>query len=66
MNPLSRPWDDPRIAAGMKAQLARRRTLRWRRADLDFGAAAEFDWDSALVLADTRQDYGEQRFIALA
>ena len=26
-NALSRPWDDPRIAAGMKTQLARRRAL---------------------------------------
>jgi len=32
---------------------------------IDFGAAAQFDWDSALVLADTRRDYGEPRFIAL-
>ena len=27
MNALSRPWDDPRIAAGMKTQLSRRRAL---------------------------------------
>ena len=32
---------------------------------IDFGTAAEFDWDSALVLEDSRRDYGEPRFIGI-
>ena len=32
---------------------------------ISFDQAPEFDWDSALVWSDTRQDYGEERFIAL-
>jgi hypothetical protein len=32
---------------------------------LPFDLAAEFDFDSALVVRDTREDYGEDRFIAL-
>lgn len=32
---------------------------------ISFDQAQEFDWDSALVWSDTRQDYGEERFIAL-
>jgi uncharacterized DUF497 family protein len=32
---------------------------------LDFADAQEFDWESALVARDDRQDYGEGRYIAL-
>ncbi|HJS45086.1 MAG TPA: BrnT family toxin [Rhizomicrobium sp.] len=32
---------------------------------VDFTAAAAFDWDSALVVEDTRFDYGERRYQAL-
>jgi uncharacterized DUF497 family protein len=32
---------------------------------IDFEQAQAFDWDTALVWPDTRQDYGEDRFIAL-
>ncbi len=32
---------------------------------IDFLLAENFVWDSALVVEDTRSDYGERRFIAL-
>lgn len=32
---------------------------------LSFARAADFDWSSALILEDTRHDYGERRFQAL-
>ncbi len=32
---------------------------------VDFAAMARFDWTTALVLEDTRADYGEPRFRAL-
>ncbi len=32
---------------------------------LDFADAQEFDWESALVARDDRQDYSEERYIAL-
>ncbi|WP_410498120.1 BrnT family toxin [Chitinibacter sp. S2-10] len=32
---------------------------------LSFELAADFDWSSALLVEDTRQDYGERRFQAL-
>ncbi|MGZ6039514.1 MAG: BrnT family toxin [Phenylobacterium sp.] len=32
---------------------------------LPFDLVADFDFDSALVAHDTREDYGEDRFIAL-
>jgi hypothetical protein len=38
------------------------RNIRFR--DISFDRAQEFDWDSDLVWSDTRQDYGEERFIA--
>jgi len=30
-----------------------------------FAAAADFEWESALVRADTRRNYGEPRFTAI-
>jgi uncharacterized DUF497 family protein len=32
---------------------------------ISFEQAAAFEWDSALIVEDTRQDYGERRFQAL-
>jgi uncharacterized DUF497 family protein len=32
---------------------------------ISFDQAAAFEWDTALVIEDTRQDYGERRFQAL-
>ena len=32
---------------------------------ISFEAAAEFEWDTALVVEDTRRDYGERRYQAL-
>jgi len=32
---------------------------------LSFDLVADFDFDSALVARDTREDYGEDRYIAL-
>jgi len=31
---------------------------------LPFERAAEFDWEDAVVVADVRRDYGEQRLVA--
>jgi uncharacterized protein len=31
---------------------------------ISFSRALEFEWDSALIVADTRKDYGERRFQA--
>lgn len=32
---------------------------------MPFGLAAEFDWNTALIVEDQRQDYQEKRFQAL-
>ena len=32
---------------------------------ISFEQAVEFEWDTALIVADTRKDYGERRFQAL-
>jgi uncharacterized protein len=32
---------------------------------ISFEQALAFEWDSALIVADTRRDYGERRFQAL-
>lgn len=32
---------------------------------ISFERAAEFEWSSALIVEDTRKDYGERRFQAL-
>ena len=36
-----------------------------RERNLQFESAAEFDFENALVQADSRQDYGEARYVAL-
>ena len=40
----------------------RQRTLKKR--GLDFADVAEFDWDTAMIATDVREDYGEFRSIA--
>ena len=47
-------WDE----AKRLANLAKHR--------LDFADLDEFDWNRPLVYPDTRRDYGEARFMALA
>ncbi len=32
---------------------------------ISFEQAIEFEWETALIVADTRKDYGERRFQAL-
>jgi uncharacterized DUF497 family protein len=32
---------------------------------ISFDSAAAFEWDSALIIEDTRADYGERRFQSL-
>jgi len=46
-------WDEAKRAANLAKH------------GVDFAAAAEFDWDGALVVEDTRFDYGEPRYQAL-
>ena len=46
-------WDEAKRAANL------------RKHGVDFESVAEFDWSAALVLPDTRRDYGEPRWIAL-
>ncbi|OWJ77998.1 BrnT family toxin [Haematobacter missouriensis] len=41
----------------------RQRTLRER--GLDFAEVASAEWDDALTAEDTREDYGERRFVSL-
>jgi uncharacterized DUF497 family protein len=43
------------------AKNARNEELR----GLSFALAADFDWSCALVVEDTREDYGERRYQAL-
>lgn len=31
---------------------------------ISFERALEFEWESAMIVADTRRDYGEHRFLA--
>lgn len=44
---------------------ATKRAENIARHGVDFTAIIGFEWDTALVAADTRRDYGEERFIAL-
>jgi uncharacterized protein len=37
-----------------------------RERGLPFGDVATLDWDNASVWQDTRRDYGEERYLALA
>jgi uncharacterized DUF497 family protein len=46
-------WDEAKRAANLAKH------------GVDFAAAAAFDWDGALVVEDTRFDYGEKRYRAL-
>lgn len=41
----------------------RERALRERR--LDFADVASAEWDDALTAEDTREEYGERRFVSL-
>ncbi len=45
-------WDEGKRRANLKDR------------GVDFAAAARFDWDTAVIEADRRRDYGEPRFIA--
>jgi uncharacterized protein len=42
-----------------------KRKINLRRHKIDFTAANEFDWDTAVTVVDDRQDYGELREIAI-
>ncbi len=42
----------------------RQRTLRER--GVDFADVARLDWDRAVIIPDTRRDYGEPREVAMA
>jgi uncharacterized protein len=46
-------WDESKRASNI------------RNHGVDFTAAQEFDWDSALVFVDDRADYGELRELAI-
>jgi len=46
-------WDEPKRLANRKKH------------GVDFAAAQDFDWETALVAQDKRFDYGEVRFQAL-
>ena len=47
-------WDDAKAAANATKH------------GVPFTAAYEFEWDKALVIPDTRRDYGEPRWLAYA
>jgi hypothetical protein len=40
----------------------RKRAANIAKHGIDFLEAAHFDWDTAIVIADTRYDYGEERY----
>ena len=42
-----------------------KRRINLEKHGVDFAAAAQFAWDSAMVAADDRFDYGEDRFVAI-
>jgi len=46
-------WDEAKRAANLAKH------------GVDFAVATGFDWDGALVVEDTRFDYGERRYQAL-
>ncbi|GGC66839.1 hypothetical protein GCM10011504_51020 [Siccirubricoccus deserti] len=46
-------WDEEKRAANIAKHA------------VDFAAAEDFDWSVALVLADTRRNYGEVRLVAI-
>ena len=46
-------WDERKWAANLKDHR------------VDFAAAWDFDWETALVVVDDREDYGELREVAL-
>ncbi len=52
--PMELEWDDAK----------REKTLRER--GIDFADVARLDWDNAVIIPDTRRDYGEVREVAMA
>ncbi len=42
-----------------------KRAANFARHGVDFAAAEDFEWDTALATRDTRLDYGEERWVAL-
>jgi uncharacterized protein len=46
-------WDEAKQAANLRDH------------KVDFAAARDFEWDTALVVVDDREDYGELREVAL-
>lgn len=42
-----------------------KRTANKARHRVDFLVVVDFDWDSALVAPDDRNDYGEERFVSI-
>lgn len=46
-------WDEDKRAANLEKH------------GVDFSAALEFEWDTALTADDGRQDYGEPRFVSI-
>lgn len=42
-----------------------KRTKTLAERGLDFADVALIDWDNALIIDDTRTDYGEERFVAM-
>lgn len=51
---MSYEWDGNKCESNMEIH------------NVDFEAAADFDWDAAKTLPDTRKDYTEPRFISYA
>jgi uncharacterized protein len=45
-------WDEEKRAANL------------RNHGIDFAAASDFDWETALEFEDTRRNYGERRLVA--
>ena len=43
-----------------------KRLLNYDKHGVDFSEVVDFEWDVALVMADNRRDYGEERYLAYA
>lgn len=47
-------WDDDKRALNLATH------------KVDFAAATSFEWEQSIIWQDTRRDYGEKRFLAMA
>lgn len=49
---MSYEWDDNKL------------TINWEKHQVHFSLAEQFEWETAMIEADTRKHYSEDRFCA--